>query len=381
MYPSSPGRDAADAETRQQMTLWLPSPVIGRSWILPGATAVLALGAFAADALTPPDCVFSGLYVVVVLMAGRFCRGRALLFVAAGCVALTVLAQILAYRLVRGIYETAYVGAFNTLDGVLVIGLSTYFILRSQSAEVALQRAQSDLARVSRVTTMGELAASIAHEVNQPIGAAVTNANACLRWLAGETPDLEQARAAATRIVRDGTRAAEIIARIRRFFAKGGGQRQAVDLNQLARETVDLFGVEAARHSVTVRADLDRELPRVEAAPVQVQQVVVNLILNAIDAMKDSEGRRELVLRSRRSERDEVVVSVSDTGVGLPPHEADQIFEAFVTTKPEGTGMGLSISRSIIEAHQGRLWATPNTSGGAVFQFALPIHDGDALED
>ncbi len=340
-----------------------------RTRLLQVATVALALGVFAADAFTAPDQVFSGFYVLVVVMSARFCRGRDLWIVSGVCVALTLLAQILANHLAPG---QAAVGAFNTVDGILVIGVATYFIQRGQQAQAALQRAQADLARITRVTTMGELTASIAHEVNQPIAAVVTNASACLRWLDSDTPNLDEARAAATRIVRDGTRAADIISRIRRLFTKGGQPRQRVDVNQLVRETVDVLGNEAARHAVALRIDLASDIPEVMADRIQLQQVMVNLIVNGIDAMKDGARTRELSLKTRLSEDRELVVSVSDTGIGLPAQQADQLFDAFFTTKPEGTGMGLSISRSIIEAHHGRLWATPNSPGGATFLFALP---------
>ena len=338
------------------------------------ATVLLALGVFAADAFTAPDQVFSGFYVLVVVMSARFCRGRDLWIVAGTCMAMTLLAQVLSNHLAVG-KDQAAIGAFNAMDGVLVIAVATYFIQRGQQAQAALQRAQADLARVTRVTTMGELTASIAHEVNQPIAAVVTNASACLRWLDNDKPNLDEARAAATRIVRDGTRAADIISRIRRLFTKGGQPRQPVDVNQLVRETVDVLGNEAVRHAVTLRTDLAGDIPEVMADRVQLQQVMVNLIVNGIDAIKDGARTRELALKTRLSEDREVVVSVSDTGVGLPAQQADRLFDAFFTTKPEGTGMGLAISRSIIEAHHGRLWATPNTPGGAIFVFALPARN------
>ncbi len=342
--------------------------------ILQVSAVLLALSVFAADAFTAPDQVFSGFYVLVVVMSARFCRGRDLWIVSGICVALTLLAQFLSNHLAPG---QAAIGAFNTVDGILVIGVSTYFIQRGQQAQAALQRAQADLARVTRITTMGELTASIAHEVNQPIAAVVTNAGACLRWLDADTPNLDEARAAATRIVRDGTRAADIISRIRRLFTKGGQPRTRVDVNQLVRETVDVLGNEAARHAVILRTDLAGDIPEVRADRIQLQQVMVNLIVNGIDAMKDGAPTRELALTTRLSEGREVVVAVSDTGGGLPAQQTDQLFDAFFTTKPEGTGMGLSISRSIVEAHRGRLWATPNSSGGATFLFALPA-GGDA---
>jgi signal transduction histidine kinase len=244
--------------------------------------------------------------------------------------------------------------------------------IEREQAEERLAQAQADLARVSRVTTMGELTASLAHEVNQPIAAAVTNANACMRWLGGAIPDLEEARAAATRIVRDGTRAAEIISRIRLLFKKGTPQRELVDVNELIRETIALLRSEATRTSISVRTELAANLPQIMGDRVQLQQVLMNLIMNSIDAMKDVDGTRELVIKSQRRENEEVLLSVSDTGVGLPSQQVDQIFNAFFTTKPHGTGMGLRISRSIVESHGGRLWAAGNSPHGASFCLALP---------
>jgi C4-dicarboxylate-specific signal transduction histidine kinase len=244
--------------------------------------------------------------------------------------------------------------------------------LERKHAEEALHQAQADLSRVSRVTTMGELTASLAHEVNQPIAAAVTNANTCLRWLTREQPDVEEARAAAMRIVKDGTRAAEIIKRTRLLFKKGTPHRESVDVNEVVREMIVLLRSEAARYNISVRTELAADLPRVMGDRVQLQQVLMNLIVNGIDAMKEIDGARELAVKSQRTEKEEVLVSVSDTGVGLPPQQADQIFNAFFTTKPHGTGMGLRISRSIVEAHGGRLWAADNPPRGASFHFALP---------
>jgi PAS domain S-box-containing protein len=249
--------------------------------------------------------------------------------------------------------------------------LASIAIERERAGE-KLRQAQADLERVSRVTTMGELTASLAHEVNQPIAGAVTNANACLRWLAGDRPNLEEAREAATRIVRDGTRAGEIISRIRMLFKKGTPQREWVDLNEVVRETIALLRSEATRYSVSVRTELAANVPRLLGDRVQLQQVLMNLILNSIEAMKDIGGIRELVITSQRGENEQALLSVSDTGVGLPPQQADQIFNAFFTTKPNGTGMGLRISSSIVESHGGRLWAAGNSPRGATFFFTLP---------
>jgi C4-dicarboxylate-specific signal transduction histidine kinase len=225
---------------------------------------------------------------------------------------------------------------------------------------------------MNRVTTMSELAASLAHEIKQPIAAAVTDANTCLRWLTRETPDLEEARQTASRVVKDATRAAEIITRIRLLFKRGTPERELVDVNEVIREMIVLLSSEATRYAISVRTELAQDLPQVMADRVQLQQVLMNLMINGIDAMKDVDGVRDLAINARRPEKDQVQVSVSDTGVGLPQQQADQIFNAFFTTKLHGTGMGLPISRSIIEAHGGRLWACANASRGAIFHLTLP---------
>jgi C4-dicarboxylate-specific signal transduction histidine kinase len=239
-------------------------------------------------------------------------------------------------------------------------------------AEGALRQAQADLAHISRVTTLGELTASLAHEVKQPIAAAVTDANTCLRWLTRDQPDLEEAREASLRVVKDATRAAEIIDRIRLLFKKGTPQRELVDVNEVIREMIVLLRNQATRYSIFVRTDLAADIPQIMGDRVQLQQVLMNLIVNSIDAMKEVEGTRNLAIKSQRAENEQVVVSVSDTGVGLPPQQADQIFNAFFTTKVHGTGMGLRISRSIVESHRGRLWAAGNSPRGASFHFTLP---------
>jgi PAS domain S-box-containing protein len=241
-----------------------------------------------------------------------------------------------------------------------------------KQAEEKLRQAQADLAHVNRVTTVGELAASLAHEVNQPIAAAVTDANTCLRWLNRDHPDVEEAREAASRMVKDATRAAEIISRTRLLFKKGTPQWELVDINEIIREMVALMRSEVTRHSISVRTELAEDIPQITGDRVQLQQVMMNLIVNSIDAMKDVDGTREVALNSQRAENEQLLVSVSDTGVGLPPRQADQIFNAFFTTKLHGTGMGLSISRSIVESHGGRLWADDNSPRGASFYLTLP---------
>jgi len=234
-----------------------------------------------------------------------------------------------------------------------------------------LRQLQADLAHTNRVTTMGELTASLAHEVNQPIAAAVTDANTCLRWLTRDQPDLEEAREAAFRTVKDANRAAEIISRTRQLFKKGTPPRALVDVNEIIEEMIVLLRSEATRYSISVRTEL-AELPQVMGDRVQLQQVLMNLMTNSIDAMKEADGTRELTIRSQKSEDGQLLISVSDTGVGVPPQQVDHIFNAFFTTKSHGTGMGLRISRSIVDSHGGRLWAGHNSPRGATFYLTLP---------
>jgi C4-dicarboxylate-specific signal transduction histidine kinase len=235
-----------------------------------------------------------------------------------------------------------------------------------------LRQAQADLAHINRVTTMGELTASLAHEIKQPITAAGINARTCLRWLGRDDPNVSEAREAASRLVTDVTRAADIIGRISFLFKKSPLQHELVDVNELIREMIVLLRNEAARFSISIRSDLAEDLPGAMADRIQLQQVFMNLMLNGIEAMKDVRTAHELTIRSQRVKDSELLISVSDTGIGLPPQQPEQMFSAFFTTKAHGTGMGLPISRSIIESHGGRLWATPNSEGGASFHFSLP---------
>ncbi|HUN82758.1 MAG TPA: ATP-binding protein, partial [Terracidiphilus sp.] len=244
-------------------------------------------------------------------------------------------------------------------------------------AEEALRQSQSDLARINRVTTMGELAASLAHEIKQPISGAITNANVCLRKLGRDEPDLDEVRAGVARIARDVQRTAEIIDRIRTQFERGTPRQQTLDLNEIIRETVALLRDEAVRHNVSIRTELAADLPQAFGDRLQLQQVLMNLSVNSIEAMKDVDGARELVIKSQRAEHEQILVTVSDTGPGFPPDRAEQIFDPFFTTKPHGTGMGLRISRSIIESHGGRLWADGSSGRGATFQFTLPAVIGN----
>jgi PAS domain S-box-containing protein len=239
-------------------------------------------------------------------------------------------------------------------------------------AEEALRQALGDLARINRVTTMGELAASLAHEVNQPIGGILINASVCLRKLGHDNPDIDEARAAVTRIQRDAKRAADVIGRIRSQFEKAAPNREVLNINEIIRETAGILRSEAVRYNISVRTELAADLPQIIGDRVQLQQVVMNLIVNSLEAMKDIEGIRDLAIKSQRGENEQLLVTVSDTGIGFPPQLAEQIFDPFFTTKPHGTGMGLRISRSIIESHGGRLWAAPAPERGATLHLNLP---------
>jgi PAS domain S-box-containing protein len=243
-------------------------------------------------------------------------------------------------------------------------------------AEESLRKAQGDLAHANRVTTMGELSASLAHEINQPISGAITNASTCLRRLDRAEPDLEGARVAASRVIRDANRAAEIIDRVKLLFSKGVVTKERLDVNEVIREMELLLHSEATQHAVSVQTKLAADLPLIAGDRVQLQQVLMNLMINGIDAMKAVDGPRQLTLGTQNDNGEQLLVWVADTGIGLPAKEAGQIFNAFFTTKEHGTGMGLRISQTIIEAHGGRLWATDNHPRGANFHFTLAVSSG-----
>jgi len=248
-------------------------------------------------------------------------------------------------------------------------GISTDIEDRKR-AEEERERLRADLAHVNRVSMLGELAASVSHELKQPITAAMTNAKTCLRWLKREQPDVDEAIEATSRIVKDGSRATEIIERLRSLYKKDLPQRELVGVNEIIREMVELLRAEANQYAVSIRTDLVADLPKITADRVQLQQVFMNLVLNAIEAMKEIGG--VLTVKTQLGEDGQLLISVSDTGVGLPKEKTEQIFDAFFTTKPKGSGIGLSISRSIVESHGGRLWATANNGRGATFHFTLP---------
>jgi PAS domain S-box-containing protein len=241
---------------------------------------------------------------------------------------------------------------------------------RSEEERERLRQLQADLAYMSRVTTMGELAGSLAHELKQPLAAAVTNARTCARWLKREVPEVAEACEAAARTVHAARRAADIVDRVRSLYLRGTAERELVDINDVIREMIALLEQDAHRRAIAIRADLAHGLPKTMADRVQIQQVVMNLMLNGIEAMRNVAG--ELIISSTETADGQLLVAVTDSGVGIPAEHADRIFDAFFTTKPGGTGMGLSISRTIVESHGGRLWASADRGRGAIFQFTVP---------
>ena len=246
-------------------------------------------------------------------------------------------------------------------------------IAERKRAEETVHKTQADLAHLTRVMTMSELATSIAHEVNQPLAAIVTNGSAGMRWLAADPPNVERARESMTRIISEGNRASEVIQRIRVLSKKASPHKSPIDLNEVIQEVLALIGTELVKNRVVLTCDLEPNLPTVTGDRVQLQQVLLNLIMNAIEAMADVKDRpRNLRIQSNVNDRGDVLLSVHDSGAGVDPDHVDLVFEAFFTTKAEGVGMGLAISRSIIEAHGGRLSASPNDGPGATFQFTLP---------
>jgi C4-dicarboxylate-specific signal transduction histidine kinase len=244
---------------------------------------------------------------------------------------------------------------------------------RAEQERERLRQLEADLARINRVSMMGELAASIAHEVNQPLSGVVVNGNACLRWLAGDSPNLDEAREAVRRIVRDGKRAGDVIARIRALATKTAAAKERLDMNEAIREVVAFAQDEVRRNNAILRVELADALSPVLADRVQLQQVVLNLVTNGIEAMSSVEERpRELIVLTQNDDADQVRVTVQDSGIGLDPQSMERIFDAFYTTKHGGMGMGLSISRSIIQHHGGKLWAVANDGPGMSVQFIVP---------
>jgi signal transduction histidine kinase len=342
------------------------------AWLLPAAAYVLAAGIFIADTLSDLELAVPAFYTAVVLMSVRFCKKRGVILVGTACVGLTLLSDLL-----TAASGSSGIGIINTAISLLAIVTTTYLAIKIEAERAAAYEIRSQLAHVGRVTMLGELTASIAHEVNQPLAAVVINGNACLRWLAADPPNLPEAKQAVGWLVNDANRASDIIAQVRALTKSSPPEKHWLDINEIILGTRMLIESELQKHRVSLRTDLAGDLPQVRGDRVLLQQVILNLILNAIEAMTSvPEGSRDLIICSVRNDTYSVLISVQDSGSGLVPENLSRLFNAFYTTKPDGMGMGLAISRSIVEAHGGRISATPNSPRGAVIQFIVPI-DGE----
>jgi len=337
--------------------------------VLLGAALLIAAAVFVADTLTRLEIAVAVLYVAVILIVVRVFARRGVLVVSAACISLTILSYFLSRE-----DHSPRTGFINCVISIAAITASTYLALRNRSALTALYEAQSELAHANRVTAMGELTAAIVHEVNQPIAGVVANAEAAMRWLAAEPPNAEEARQALQGIVEDGKRTSEIVTRIRALGRKAASRREILDINQVILDVIALTRTLVQRHDVALLTQLSAAPAPVLADRIQVQQVILNLILNATEAMAAIDGPRVLRIMTEIRNPDHVRVVVSDSGTGLPAGELDLLFDAFYTTKSEGMGMGLSVCRTIVEAHDGGISASRNEGAGATFQFSLPLH-------
>ncbi len=337
------------------------------------ALLLAAIGAiFIVDTVTDYAIAAAVFYVAVILLATRVLRPRSVIILAVACGLLTVLSFLLTHS---GVYE---VGIINTAISIVAIAVTTYLSLKLVAAEAAIHDARERLLRIARVTSLGELTASIAHEVNQPLAAVVTSAGACRRWLAADPPNIEKAERAAERIVAEASRASEVIARVRGLASGKPPMRDRFDLNALVLEIVELARGQIDRHDILLRLYLPEDLPPVFGDRVQIGQVVGNLLLNAIDAvMADPARGHEIELIASLTKGGEsVTLAVADSGIGFRPGEAERLFDAFWTTKQDGIGLGLTISRAIVEANGGRIWTEENELDGATLLFTLPVARG-----
>ncbi|NTJ67296.1 GHKL domain-containing protein [Agrobacterium rhizogenes] len=329
--------------------------------------AILAGLIFIGDTVTDLEIAFAVLYVSVILLAVYSGRTGAIAMVGIACAALTVISYFLTS------HGASQAGLINSTLSLVAIGATTYLAIRIEMLDARARQAQSELARMSRLMIVGELGTSIAHEVSQPITAIAANGNAALRWLSATPADHDEARRAIERIVADAGRAGDVIGRVRRLVARSSPSSDAIDLVEAINDVLELVRSEIRRNQILFRTELAGDLPLVAGDRVQLQQVILNLIMNAIEALAEVDAEtRELLVSAAADER-KVTVSVRDTGGGMPAEMLDSIFEAFYTTKPKGMGMGLAISRSIIEAHGGTIYAAPNFPHGAVFGFTLPL--------
>lgn len=339
------------------------------AWVLPFSAIVLAAVIFIADTVTDLEIAFPAFYTVIVLIAVRFCKKRGVVLVGVGCIALTLLSDLVTIDV-----PPSQAGIINTCISLLAIAATTYLALKIEMEKEVTFEARSQLAHIARVTTLGEMTATIAHEVNQPLTAVLINGNACLHWLDAEPPDLSEARKNIANIVRDANRASGIVVQVRDLTKGLPPENDWLRVNELILATTLLIDREIQRNQISMQTQLSDDEPLIQGDRVQLQQVLLNLLLNAIEALSSvSIGSRHLVIATTKKDLKSVLVSVYDSGNGFPSNDLDRLFDPFYSTKSDGMGMGLTISRSIVESHGGRIWATSNSPCGAVFQFTLPI--------
>jgi signal transduction histidine kinase len=320
---------------------------------------------FVVDTITDREIAVAVFYVAVILVGIRLLPRRGVAVLACCCVVLTIVSLLLTRR---GALDA---GVANAAISISAIAITTYLGLRLVSAVAAVHESRAQLARIARLSSLGELTASIAHEVNQPMSAIVTSGQACLRWLAMSPPNLERARQSVERMVEDANRTSEVVARVRLLASGAAPEKQLINVNAAIIEALDLAHGELDRQGIAIVLDLSSDALPAWADPVQIQQVIANLILNAIEAMHDTpRGARSLSVSSC-CEAGTIAVSIADSGSGLTPEAHNRLFDAFWSSKSDGVGLGLTISRSIVEAHGGRIWVTPRAHGTLV-QFTLP---------
>jgi len=340
--------------------------------VLPIVAIVLAACIFVADTITKLEIAFPAFYTAIILIAARFCKKRGIVLVGAGCIALTLLSDVLTIEA-----APSQAGFINTMISLLVIAATTYLALQIEMEKEETYGARSQLAHIVRVTTLGEMATSIAHQINQPLAAMEINGNACMHWLDAKPPNLDEARRNLVRIVEDAARASEIIVQVRNLTKGSPPERHSLDINEIILSTLVLIDREVQQNQISLQTHLSNDMPTIQGDRVQLQQVILNLLLNAIDAINSAPaGSRTLVISSASNDPKSVRISIQDSGAGFAPENLDRLFDAFYTTKRDGMGMGLAISRSIVETHGGRIWATPAAPNGAIFQFTLPIGRG-----
>jgi len=363
-----PWSDARNGDEVSRIPGWIRNFYVSRVWRM-AIIALLMVAVFISDTVTDLEIATAVFYVIVILLAvGKF-EGRTVVMIAATCILLT----ILSFDLTR--FGSRSAGIVNCGISISAIAITTYIALKMVAAEKAAYEARAQLIRIARVNSLGEVATSIAHEVNQPLSAIKTSGDACLRWLAASPPNLDRARAAAGRMIDDAERASMIVARVRALAKGAPSTRRVIPVDDVIREAIATAQSEIERHDIALRLLLPDDAARIRADGIQLQQVLGNLILNAIEALADMPAHgRTLTVSAARNENGDIEIGVQDNGPGIGEEHLARIFDAFWTTKAEGTGIGLAISRSIVEAHGGAIWAERVKPAGIRFLVRLPAY-------